>query len=224
MRRGVERGGQRAFVEIIELAADRHALGEARQLDAGCRRGGRRCNARWSGLRPWRSSPGSPPGRVSSAGDQALDAQLLGADPVERRERAAQHVIAAAEGAGRSSAQRSATSSTTQIDAVVAPRIAADRAGIDGIEIAADRARADRLGRPRQRRGQRLHQDFAPLDQMQRRAPRRARPEPRQFGQQLDQRSSSDIDELSAVSASSRSGAGQPPGLVGLSWGEAAPT
>ena len=38
-----------------------------------------------------------------------------------------------------------------------------------------------------QRGGERRHQLLALLDEMQRRAPRRARPEPRQPGQELDQ-------------------------------------
>ncbi len=125
----VERGGQGAVVEIVEFAADRHTLGEARQLDAGAGEHGRRCNARWSGLRPSRSRPGSTPGRASTPGDQPVDRQILGADPVERRQGAAEHVIAAAKGAG-----------------------AFERPEIGEILDDADRARRRAAGRGRSRR------------------------------------------------------------------------
>ena len=58
----------------------------------------------------------TPP--VAGPAQQAGDVELLRADAVERRERAAQHVIAARDrSALRSSAQRSPTSSTTQMTA-----------------------------------------------------------------------------------------------------------
>jgi hypothetical protein len=69
----------------------------------------------------------------------------------------------------------------------VAPRIAAQRAGRSGVEIAADFAGAD--GRRRFAHGstQRFQQCFALLEQHQRGAPRRARTQPRQFRQQLNE-------------------------------------
>jgi hypothetical protein len=55
------------------------------------------------------------------------------------------------------------------------------------IDIAAGLADLDLVDRDLQRAGERRHQRLALLDQMQRRAPRRARPEPRQARQELDQ-------------------------------------
>ncbi len=117
------------------------------------------------------------------------DVELFRADPVERRQRAAEHVVPPAEGAGALQRPQIGEVFDDADRRRVARRIAADRAGIDGVEIAADRlhgriAAAAACKRRRQRR----HQSFAPLDQMQRGAPRRTRPEPRQPGQQLDQR------------------------------------
>src|SRR5262245_45908368 len=66
-------------------------------------------------------------------------------------------------------------------------RVAADRAGFDRVEIAADRARADGVGSLGQRCSQRFEEALAPLDQIQRGAPCRARAEARQLGEELDQ-------------------------------------
>src|SRR5690348_6850456 len=95
----LEGGGQGAVVEVIEFAADRDALGEAR--DAGAGQGGavsnvmRRRLALDRGVERQdqlgiRAEPGNQPGEV----------QLVRADPVERRQRAAEHMVAAAKGAG----------------------------------------------------------------------------------------------------------------------------
>ena len=107
---------------------------------------------------------------------------------VERRQRAAEHVIAAAKGAGALERPEIGEVFDDADRRRVPLRVAADRARFDRIEIAADRARADRFRRLRQRRRQRLQQALAPLDQMQRRAPRRARPEAGQLREELDQR------------------------------------
>src|SRR6185437_16447530 len=72
-------------------------------------------------------------------------------------------------------------------DAGIALRIAAQRTGIGGVEIAADRAGADPLRGLGKRRRQGLHQPFAPLQEKERRAPGRARAETGQFGEQLNE-------------------------------------
>ncbi len=69
----------------------------------------------------------------------------------------------------------------------VAPGVAADGAGIGAVEIAADCAGMDVLARCRQRRRERLQQRLAPLEQEERRPPRRTRPKPRQLGEILDE-------------------------------------
>jgi hypothetical protein len=72
-------------------------------------------------------------------------------------------------------------------DGVVALRIGAHGAGVLRIDIAAGLADLDLVDRHLQGAGQRRHQRLALLDQMQRRAPRRARAKPRQPRQELDQ-------------------------------------
>ena len=69
----------------------------------------------------------------------------------------------------------------------IAPRVGAHRARILAVDIAADLADRDLLHRGLQRGGERRHQLLAPLDERERGATRRARPEPRQAGQELDQ-------------------------------------
>ena len=56
-----------------------------------------------------------------------------------------------------------------------------------GVEIAAQAAAADFLGRRGERRGERQQQRFAFLDEMEHGTARRARAETGQAGQQLDQ-------------------------------------
>src|SRR6185437_11932585 len=72
-------------------------------------------------------------------------------------------------------------------DAAVAARIGADAAGRARIDIAADLAHPHRLDRTIERRGQRDHQLVLFLDELQHRAPRRARPEAGQAREELDQ-------------------------------------
>src|SRR5262249_55821265 len=92
-------GGQSAVVEGVELAAHRHTLSQPRELDpvAGdalgdvvrgglaLDRGIERQDKLLAGLQP---------------PDEAVDVEVLGADAVERGERAAEHVITAAERSG----------------------------------------------------------------------------------------------------------------------------
>src|SRR6185312_10466911 len=72
-------------------------------------------------------------------------------------------------------------------DAAVAARIGADAAGRARIDIAADLAHPHRLDRTIERRGQRDHQLVLLLDELQHGTPRRARPQPRQAREKLDQ-------------------------------------
>jgi hypothetical protein len=179
-------GGQRAVVEVVEFAADRHALGEARELDAGP--GGAVGDVVRGSLAFDRRIQGQDQflARFQS-GNQAVDRQILGADAVERRQGSAQHVIAAAKGAGAFERPKIREILDDADDAVFTPGVAADRTGLDRVEIAADRARANRLGRFGQRRSERRQKAFPPLDQVQRRAPSRAGAEARKLGEQLDQ-------------------------------------
>ena len=65
------------------------------------------------------------------ARDEALDVQIVGADAVERRQRAAEHVVAGAECCG--ALQRPQVGDILDDDQCgrIAARVGADRAGID---------------------------------------------------------------------------------------------
>jgi hypothetical protein len=112
---------------------------------------------------------------------------VLGAHAVERREHATEHVV--------ERVHRARTLERPQIrhvlhddeDGGVAPGIAADRARVGGVDVAAGRAHDDTLARDPQRIAERTEQLLALLDEMERGAPRRARPETRETGQELDQ-------------------------------------
>ena len=65
--------------------------------------------------------------------------------------------------------------------------IGADGARVAGVEIAATRTRPNGLGGVRQRIGERDQQGFAAFGQVKRGPSRRARPQTRQLGEELDQ-------------------------------------
>src|SRR3984893_1506006 len=183
----LQRRGQGAVVEVVELAADRHTLSEPRELDPAAgdalgeiMRGGlaldrgiERQDELLTGL---------------EAPDQALDVEILGPHPVERRQGSAEHVVTASEGSGAFQCPEISKVFDDADRPIVALRVAADRAGQDGIEIAANWAGPHRLGRLGECRCERLEQALPPLEEVQRRAPRRARAEPRKLGEELDQR------------------------------------
>jgi hypothetical protein len=122
-----------------------------------------------------------------TATHQRIDVEILRPDAIERRQRAAQHMIARPDRAGP--LQRPKIRDVLDHDdrLLVARDIGADRAGIRRIDVAADGAGEDPLGRDRHRAGQRHQKLVLLLDQRQRRAPGRTRPKPRQPRQQLDQ-------------------------------------
>ena len=94
----LERAPERDLVGVLEVAADGQPAGEAGHARRG-RAAGRRCRRRsprrscsgWWRSRPPRSRPSLDPAQ------QLLDAQVARLDAVERRERAAEHVVEAAE-------------------------------------------------------------------------------------------------------------------------------
>jgi hypothetical protein len=108
-------------------------------------------------------------------------------DAVERRKRAAEHVIAPLEDARAFQRPQVGDVFDHTDPAGVAPWIAAHRARVGRIEIAALAAGTDRRRRAGHGSGQRLEQAFAFFQQHQRSAARRTRPEPGQLGEQLNQ-------------------------------------
>ena len=92
--------------------------------------------------------------------DQRVDRQIVRADAVERRQRAAEHMVARIDGVR--ALQRPQVGDVGDHDdgRGVAPRVGADRAGILRVDIAADLAHLDLLHRGLQRGGERRHQQL----------------------------------------------------------------
>ena len=110
-----------------------------------------------------------------------------GPTPSRRRQRAAEHMIAAAKRAGAFERPQIGEILDDADCGRVALGITADRARVGSIEITAARTRPDRHRSGRHCRRERLHHLFAALYQKQRRPARRTRAEPGELGEQLDQ-------------------------------------
>src|SRR6478736_4865253 len=97
---GEEGGADGAVVEIVELAANRHTLGERGDGDAErCELAGDVVGGRLAvdcGVEGEDDLAGA---FLGDAPDELGDAQRIGADLIEGGEDAAEHVVAAAEGA-----------------------------------------------------------------------------------------------------------------------------
>src|SRR5262249_28599174 len=136
-----QRCSERALVEIVELAAHRDAMGEPRDLDVeGCERVG---DVMRGGLAIDRGVQGEhhlPGAAFGHAPHELLDAELLRADAVERRERAAEHMIARLESAGALESPQISNVGDDDEEMGVTPLIAANAARRLGVDIAAARA------------------------------------------------------------------------------------
>ena len=122
----------------------------------------------------------------TGAANQRVYVELVRAAPVERRQCAAENVVATFE--NRRPLERPKIGDTLH-DAdgrPVARFLGADGAGLDRVQVAADAAPPDRLSGRCQGLRQRLQQAGPPLDQVQRRASRRAGPEPGESREELD--------------------------------------
>ena len=183
-----QRRADGAVVEIVELAADRHALGERGHRHA--ERGELVGDVMRRGLavdRGVERQDHLARALRGGARHEFGDAQALGGHRVERREHAAEHMVAAAEGAAALHRPEVGDGLDDAELAVGAARVGADRAELAGRDVAAARALAHRRRHVGERRGQRLEQELAPPHHRQHRPPRRARPEARQPRHQRDQ-------------------------------------
>ena len=184
-----QRLGERAFVEIVELAADRQAVGELGEADREALEplgeimgGGLALERRVHREHDLVDAAGG------DSGDQPVDAEILGPDALQRRKPAAEHVEAAREQPRAVERPEVRDLLDHAEQARVAARVGADAAGIDGVDIAAGRADREVLADLLQRAQQRHQRGLALLHQMQHGAPGRARAEPGEPRQRLGQR------------------------------------
>ena len=120
-----------------------------------------------------------------NAPHELVDGEILRADPVERRQSSAKHMISAREESRSIQCPKIRDFFDNAQHLLVAARIAADRTGIGRVDIAANRAGGKFFGDVLERREQRLKRGLALLHQVQHRAPRRTRAEARQTRQRL---------------------------------------
>ena len=128
---------------------------------------------------------GDAPG--GDALDQLGNPQLLGADAVERRQRAAEHVVAPEERPGALHRPQIGHVLDDADRARGALRVGADAARVGGVEVAASCAGADVGGGLGQRLDQGRERGVTALQEMERYAPRRPGTQARQAREHLDQ-------------------------------------
>jgi hypothetical protein len=121
------------------------------------------------------------------ATDQLVDAQMLRLDAVERRERAAEHVVEPAELAGPLDREQVDRLLDDADQRVVTSRVAADRADVFLGEVPALVAEADALLDLLDRRRERERLVLRPLQQMEGETVRGARADARQARQLRDE-------------------------------------
>jgi len=124
---------------------------------------------------------------LARADQQPVDVEFRRTAPVDGAERAAENVIKAAIHRRPLHGPQIANILDNADGLPVTLRIAAQGADIAGIQIATIGAGSDAARHLPQILGKRQHQPVAILQQMQHRAPRRARPKPRKAGQTADQ-------------------------------------
>ena len=125
-------------------------------------------------------------GRVRAL-HQLDDGKIVRPAPVQRRQRAAQHMIARTHDARPLQRPEVAHLLHHANQRGIARRVLADGARLPRVDIAAFLADRDLLGSQAHGARERQQQLLALLDEMQRRAAGRARPEPRHAAQQRDQ-------------------------------------
>src|SRR5204863_5130088 len=121
------------------------------------------------------------------ASEQLVDPEVLWLDAVERRERAAEDVVEAAELVGPLERDEVDRLLDDADDGMVAARVDADRAQLLLREVAALAAEADALLHLLDRGGERERLVAARLEQVEREALRRSRPDPREARQLRDE-------------------------------------
>ena len=103
--------------------------------------------------------------------DEARKIEVVGPDAVERRQSAAEHVIARVRRVGALQRPEIADRFDDDQDRAVASVVAADRARVARVDVAAHRAGHDLFVGDAHRLGERPEQGLAFADEVQRRAP-----------------------------------------------------
>ena len=183
-----ERRRERSLVEVIELSPDRHSVGKPGDLDLGAVeeigdvvRGGLSID---SGIEREHELGDR---RILSTRNKCIDREVLRADTIERRQGAAEHVVARIDGTGALERPEIRHIRDHDDDRRIAPWVGANGAGVATVNIPANFADLDLFQRGLDSRAQRRHDLLAFLDEKQRNPSRRAGPQSRQSREQLDQ-------------------------------------
>ena len=175
------------FVRVLQIAADGQAAGEASDADAATQAIGekvRGCLARH--VRVGREHDFLYPVSLDPA-QQLVDAQMLRLDAVDRRQRAAEHVVQAAELVGAFERDQVGRMLDDADQRMVAARVEADRADLILGQVAALLAEADALLHVLDRGGERQRLLARDAEEMEREAVRGARADARQPRQLRDE-------------------------------------
>ena len=183
----LDRRRQSAFIEIVEFTADGHAMGEARDIDVCAFEAVGDVVRR--GLAVHRRVTAITISLTSGAAARSTRLAMFrssGPTPSQRRQGAAENMVLALMAAARSSAQRSPTSSTTQMTEgsreVSAQMVQGSHVSTlpQLVQITTCSSTSDMAavtGEP----------GFLALDQVENGPARRSRPQARHFGHELDQ-------------------------------------
>ena len=143
-RPAAQRRRQRAFVEIIQFAADRHAVGEAGAFDAEMgKKVGDVMRRRLAVDRGVDGEDHLPDAAFRDAPDQFRNVEVVRPDAVERRQRASEHVVLGGKDPGALQRPEIADRLHHHDFFRIAARIGANGAGVAGVDIAAGRAGDD---------------------------------------------------------------------------------
>src|ERR1700733_3983130 len=119
--------------------------------------------------------------------DEVGQVEIFRTDAVERRQGSAKYVIAGAQGAGALERPEIGAAFNNDEQFRIAPAVAADRARVATVDMAANRADGDAGARDRESVAERAEKFLALADEMQSGAAGRAWSEPRQARQKLDE-------------------------------------
>ena len=182
-----EGAAERHFVGVLEVAADGQAAGEARHADAAAQPVGQVRGGRLAGHVRVRRQDDLLDAVALDAPDQLVDPQMLGLDAVDRRERAAEHVVQAPELVRPLEREQVGRLLDDADERAVAARVAADRRSAPPRSGSRTRGRSGLVLDVADRVGERERLLLRDAQQMEGEAVRRARADSRQARQLRDE-------------------------------------